>query len=332
MMNDLFDKFADALKDSKTILIIQAENPDGDSLASSLALEDIVHNLDKEPLMFCPVQVPRYLRYIKGWDRVSGEFPNNFDMVIIVDASASILMERVLTRTNVEKLSDKPVFIIDHHDVKEDLPFKTTVINDEKAVSTGELIFDIAQYLKWPLNQNSAELLTQSIMSDSLGLTTPNTTVKSVETIVELMKLGANISKLDNRRREMSKKSREIFDYKGELFKRVEFLLSGELAIIVIPWDEIKKYSDQYNPSMLIIDEARMVEGVKVVVALKTYPDGKITAKIRSNHGYELADKIAGQFGGGGHKYASGFKVRDMALEEVRRELVETTSKLLEQK
>ena len=35
------------LSDKKDIVIVQADNPDGDSLASSLALEQILHDMGK---------------------------------------------------------------------------------------------------------------------------------------------------------------------------------------------------------------------------------------------------------------------------------------------
>ena len=47
--------------------------------------------------------------------------------------------------------------------------------------------------------------------------------------------------------------------------------------------EEIQKYSNQYNPSVLVLDEMRLVEGVEVACAIKTYPDGKLTGKLRSN-------------------------------------------------
>lgn len=58
---------------------------------------------------------------------------------------------------------------------------------------------------------------------------------------------------------------------------RIEYYLDGKMALIQIPWDEIQKYSDKYNPSMLVLDEMRFVEGVEVGVAIKTYPDGRLT-------------------------------------------------------
>lgn len=53
------------INDAKKIIVIQAENPDGDSVGSSIALEEILCDLDKDVIMYCPVDIPKYLRYIK---------------------------------------------------------------------------------------------------------------------------------------------------------------------------------------------------------------------------------------------------------------------------
>ena len=71
-----------------------------------------------------------------------------------------------------------------------------------------------------------------------------------------------------------------------------------------------------------------MVEGVKIAVAIKTYPDGKLTGKIRTS--IPVADKIAGFFGGGGHPYAAGFRIYDTNYQDTLRELVGCLIKLIE--
>jgi nanoRNase/pAp phosphatase (c-di-AMP/oligoRNAs hydrolase) len=166
-------KLQQAVDGAGHILIIQPENPDGDSLGSSLALEEIFSAMDKEVSMYCPVQMPTYLRYYSGWDRVSEDLPDGFDLSILVDASSLALVERVFTPANTARLKDKPLFILDHHDVDVDIPVDTILIGDLAVVSTGELIFNLANQLDWPLNKTSAEFLVQSILADSLGLTTP---------------------------------------------------------------------------------------------------------------------------------------------------------------
>ena len=78
------------------IAIIQAENPDGDSLGSSLALEEILGAMGKQVSLHCPVDIPKYLRYLPGWDRVEPELDTQADLIIIVDTTAEVLLSKTL--------------------------------------------------------------------------------------------------------------------------------------------------------------------------------------------------------------------------------------------
>lgn len=319
-----------AITDAEHIVVIQAENPDGDSLGSSLALEEILGDLGKTISLYCPVDIPKYLRYAPGWDRVSNDFPYNADLVIIVDTSSKTLLEKALVPENMAHITRHPVVVLDHHLTKSDLPFATIAITDATAVATGEVIYDVAKEAGWSINAQAAEHLAMSILSDSLGLTTEGTTAKSVKTVAGLMECGASISNLENRRREFMKKSPEILAYKGKLLERIEYHLDGQLGLVHIPWEEIAQYSDQYNPSMLVIDEMRLVEGVRLAIALKTYPDGKITAKIRANADAKVAEVVAGFFGGGGHPYAAGFRAYE-SYDTIVPELIGAVDKILKE-
>jgi phosphoesterase RecJ-like protein len=326
------EEFKNLVDKHQKFLVIQAENPDGDSLGSALALEEILGDLDKSVYLYCPVIIPTYLRFIEGWDRVYDVFPSEFDVAIIVDTSAATLIEKVLVPENVAVLNKKPVVLLDHHGHDSDMPFATIDVFSDQAVATGELIFSLAKEFDWSINSPAAEKLAMSILFDSLGLTTEATTSTSVRTIAELIDLGANLSKIDNSRRQLMKKSPEILSYKADLIKRLEYMLDDRLVMVTIPWEEIEQYSDEYNPSMLVIEEMRMTKKAMVAVAFKTYPDGKITAKLRANPEAPIAKDIAMNFGGGGHPQAAGFKVRGANFNEVKQELVELCRKLLDEK
>lgn len=302
-----FNTAISKINQANKILIVQAENPDGDSLASSLALEEIFGDLNKEVFMHCPVEIPKYLRYMVGWDRVNLELEQNVDLVIIVDTSSETLLSKTLSYAGARHfLNASEILVFDHHHTDSNLTFTHQMVELPDAVATGEVIFKLAKQADWQVNKKASEHLLTSIMSDSLGLTTQNTTANSFLTCGELVKLGAKNYEIESRRREFMKKSKEIFAYKADLMSRVEFLSNNRIAFIHVTWNEIEKYSDQYNPSALVIDEMRLINDVELSVAFKTYPDGKITGKLRGN--IPVCETIAGFFGGGGHIYASGFR------------------------
>lgn len=322
----MFDEAKRLIDGAQKIVIIQAENPDGDSLASSLALEEMLGDLGKSVFLYCPVDIPKYLRYIKGWDRVLGDFPSGAELAIIVDTSADVLLGKVLETPGVRHfLETHPVLVIDHHTTDATLSFDHTMLSDT-VVATGELLYNLAHDTGWTINPQAAENLLIAIMSDSLGLTTPNVTAESFFVAGELTKLGASNAAIEERRRDFMKKSPEILAYKGKLIERIEYLLGGQLALVHVPFDEIQEYSDAYNPGALIGDELRLVEGVALSCVIKTYPDGKLTARLRGN--LPIAESVAGYFGGGGHPYAAGFRVYD-DYDTVLRELVEATDRVL---
>lgn len=321
----MFDTLIATLNDAQKIVIIQAENPDGDSLGSSLALEELLSEAGKDVKLYCAIDIPKYMHYIKGWDRVEKDWPTDREVAIIVDTQAEALIQQALAQPGVRHfLESHPVIILDHHETAGDLPFETITVVDPKAVATSELLYRLAKAAGWNITPDAAESMFISIQADSLGLTTPSTTADSYQVAADLVMLGANPAEVENRRREYMKKPADILKYKGELIERIEYFADGKLAIVHIPWEDIAEYSDRYNPSVLVLEEMRMVEGVEVAVAIKTYPDGKLTGKIRVN--MPIADVIAGYFGGGGHAYAAGFKVFE-GYDTIINELINATDK-----
>lgn len=111
----MFKQAKDIIEKSNKIIIIQTEKPDGDSLGSALALEEILSDLGKEVSLYCPVEIPKYMHYIKGWDRVSSDFNTKADLVIIVDTMAEVLLTKVIETPGIRHfLETHQVLVIDH--------------------------------------------------------------------------------------------------------------------------------------------------------------------------------------------------------------------------
>ncbi|MDR0397706.1 MAG: DHH family phosphoesterase [Candidatus Nomurabacteria bacterium] len=316
----MYTELKAALEQAHEVNIIQAENPDGDSLGSALALEGILTALGKTANLYCPVNIPKYLRYFGGWDRVSVEYNTQANLNIIVDTSAEVLLSKLLEKPEIaHHLERTSTVVIDHHtESTPDLKFSHILIM-ERAVATSEIVFRLAKELNWQLDAETARNLLAGIMSDTLGLTSQNVTAETYRLSAELIDAGANVAEIEESRREFMKKSQRILAYKAKLIERIEYHLDGKLATVHIPWEDIQEFSDEYNPNVLILEEMRLVESVEVAVAIKTYPDGKLTGKIRT--AMPVAERVAGFFGGGGHKYAAGFRIYE-SYEKSLKELV----------
>ncbi len=320
----------DEITQASHILVIQGENPDGDSLASSLALEDILENAGHQVTMFCAVDVPRHLRFLEGWDRVVNQLPNQFDLVVIVDTAAEALLERTFSDKTLPILRSRPTIVMDHHDAENSMPYQTINYIDKTATATGELIFNLFNE-KLDISVEAQRFITVSIMYDTRGLSTEAVTPATIRLIADFVENGVNLSELGESRMAMNKRDLDIAHYKGELLQRVAIDDEAHLASVEITWEEIELYSDRYNPAVLVLDEMRLINGVDIAIAYKTYPDGKILAKIRSNREAQFANTLAERFDGGGHPQAAGFKLRGRDFADVQREVREAIMDLRQQ-
>jgi phosphoesterase RecJ-like protein len=324
------EQIADIVNGAKKIVVVQADNPDADSLASSLALEHILGDLGKDIIMYCGVELPSYLRYLSGSDRVVTEMPSDFEASIIVDTSSDILLEQLEKTGSKNWLASRPAIVLDHHSTQPTITFAAVICN-KPAVATGEVIYELAKQLDWAVNKEASKFIAVAILSDSQGLMTEDTTVRSIKIIAELVEDGVQLAEIENARRQTMRREPELIHYKGRLLQRVEFHSGDRIAMLTIPWEEIEKYSPLYNPPMLVLDDMRLGKGTDIAIAFKTYRDGRVTAKIRANYGKGIAGKLAEHFGGGGHQYASGFKVTDgQSYENIKAETIKVASLLLD--
>lgn len=332
-MNQDISKVKSLVEESNTIVIIQADNPDADSLGSSLALEHILGDMNKTIHMYCGVDMPGYLKYMKGWDRVRQDLPNNFDLSIIVDASTMTLLDKLVQSGYQGKLSSKPCIVLDHHaTVDNEVPFASVIINDSTKSSAGELIYTISSGLKWTMSVEAQEQIMTSILGDTQGLSNQLATPETYRVMASMVEDGVNRPQLEELRREYSKMPTEIFRYKGDLIRKTEFYHNDTIATATIPQGEITKFSPLYNPAPLIQTDMLQTSGVLVAIVFKNYADGKVTAAIRCNANAPIGGKLAEYMGGGGHDFASGFKIDNgSSFESIKQKCLEYAANLIDE-
>ena len=205
----MYNSFSDFLKDKKRLSIIQAENPDGDSLGSALALDYLLSN--HEISLYCPVDIPKYLRYFDDWSRVTNEFDFNADGYIIVDTAAEILLSKLLDEPTIKnRLERSPIFVLDHHETDDDLSFAHQGLI-QTLPACCDLIYKIASeqnlLSKNPdklspedheREQKACEYLYYGIMSDTLGMVSPSVSADTYELVADLLRRGVDVAKCDD--------------------------------------------------------------------------------------------------------------------------------------
>jgi phosphoesterase RecJ-like protein len=221
--------------------------------------------------------------------------------------------------------------VLDHHaTVDKPLDFATVAVIDATVASTGELIFTLSNQLGWKVSVGAAEHIMSSILGDTQGLMNELTKANTYRVMADLTDLGANRPRLEELRREYGKMAQVIYKYKGVLIDRTEFAGDGGIAHVSIPQAEINEYSPLYNPAPLIQFDMLQIKDVRLSIVFKHYDDGRVTAALRANSGTPIAGKLAEHMGGGGHDYASGFKITDgRPFNEIKSECLRYASELL---
>lgn len=320
---------------NQKFLIVQAGNPDGDSLASALAFEQILGQMGKDCQLYCNIDVPTNLKYIPGWDRVTAEIDTNFDAAIVVDASTPALLN-ALRSEHGDVFKDKPLMVVDHHQTEDSLECDVAII-DPKAISTGQLIYNLAQNCKWPIDTTTGELIAIGILSDSLGLTSQGLdhNPEPIHILGQLVDIGVSLADINSRRLDSLKISLAIMQLKTALAQNVQTHYNGQIVSLDVDQATNKDFAGNYNPTV-ILDEYRYVEGVEIGLGFKTYGNlgqiNKITVRIRCYGQKTIARDLAEAFGGGGHIYASGAKWEGSNLDfsHIKQQVIDKAIQLLE--
>lgn len=328
----MFEQIKEIIDGAQRIVVLQADNPDGDSLGSALALEAILSAQGKDVALYCAVDIPGYLKYLTGWSRVLRDMPKQFDASIIVDTSTKSLFEKSIESGEFQWLTTKPCIVLDHHaETANDIEFATVVYNPENTSSTAEAVYDFAKAAYGSVPKDAFEPIMMGILGDTQGLTNQLASAHTYQVMSELIEAGANRPALEELRREASRMHESIYRYKGLLIGRTEFYSDNQIATVTIPQAELNIYSPLYNPGPLIQTDMLQTEDVRVGIVFKVYDDGKITGMIRCNAGAEIANKIAVKFGGGGHGFAAGFKIVDgRNFNDIKKECIAYTTELLQ--
>jgi len=313
----------DLLKEEKgSILIASHESPDADTLGSALALYLFLKKKGKNVKVGCKDKVPHFLDFLPHADEVI-RLPTDevFDLGIVVDASG-------FYRVGAEVKVVRKVRI-DHH-IGGEFYGEFDYI-DHSAPATASLVYNLLKYWdKDCIDAEIAQCLYAGLATDTGFFRYSNTSAEVFEMAKELVMLGA-----DPHQTYVMFSERESLN-KMKLISKVLDTLTcyedGLIAGITIFDRFFKETATEYPDSEGLVNYPRSIEGVEVAFALIEKPDeGVFKVSLRSKGKVNVA-KIAEKLGGGGHKYASGCKIKtldyqqalDILLSAIKEEIYST--------
>ncbi len=294
-----------------SIIILTHESPDGDSLGSGLALYKFLKKKGKEVYIGSKDNVPHFLDFLPGVEEVIKPDGRYYDVGIVVDASG---FYRVGTEVKVGKR-----IRIDHHVGGEFYGPHDYI--DPNAPATAALVYEIIKaWDETAIDKDIATCIYTGLATDTGFFRYSNTDQRTFELARELVFYGADPYYVYTMfsERESFNKMKLI----SKVLDTIELHEGGLVAGITIFKRFLNETGTKYEDTEGLVNYPRSIEGVKVAYALIEKPDEGVWKVSLRAKGDVNVGKIAERLGGGGHKYASGAKIKTSSYEEAKEKLL----------
>jgi len=303
-----------------SFLVLGHKEPDGDCVASQLALAALLRALGKKADLHSagPFDRPEISQFAAQFTSVVPAEDRSTKAVVITDCSTP---DRTGSLGAV--VNGLPTLVIDHHSAGE--KFGDARLVDSSAPSTTMLVLALFEAFGCKPDAETARLLLFGLCTDTgffrhLGPGSQDT-YRSVARLVELGTSTAEVYMLVYGGRELS--SRKLL---AEMLARAENHSGGR---IILTWQMI---ADRQRLGALQRGEddlyrlLQTIKGNVAVVLIKEEGEGVFSVGLRSAPEVDVG-KVAAGFGGGGHRQASGFDIRG-TLESVKASVLEVLAPL----
>lgn len=303
-------------------LVISHLSPDGDAVGSSLAMANLLKNLNKRYTVVNEGSCPRKFSYLHLFDEIidlsQQSIQRSFKHIISVDVAD---MSRF---GNAHHLFAENAYIvnIDHHPTNTLFGQLNLIRSD--AASTTEILFDlIDQHFSHALDTHVAESLYTGLLTDTGGFRYANTNQAVLEKAAKLLSYDLKPAKIAERALETMTAS--FLELLKLSLNTLSFAFDGKVAILSISLADLEKAGANREDVDGLVAYPRNIEGVEVGILLKEWSADEVKVSLRSK---ELVDVsgIAQKNGGGGHVRAAGFTYHgdlNQAKKHILRELAQ---------
>ncbi len=319
LSQSLLKEAADLILASRRIIVATHKDPDGDAIGSLVGLCLFLKGMGKDVHMawdYGKISLDRpaieaipndYLFLFEGEELLRDDLKDvgPFDLFIALDCAN---LERLAALG--ELLKDTPKSInFDHH--QGNPGFALLNLIDTASPATAELVYRLIKEIGGDIDARVANALYVGLLTDTGRFQYSNTNLIAFEMAGELLKLGVKPNPIYQNVYE----SRSV-----NYLKLVEkflsrFELAGPILYSFITQDDLNATEATLEETEDLINILREVKQAKVVFVLKEEPGDLWKVSLRAKGDYDLS-KLAGRFGGGGHKAAAGFVFKG-AREEI---------------
>lgn len=298
----IVQRIIEAINQADTICIAGHVRPDGDCIGAQLGLGLALRAEGKRVSVWNEDQTPEKLAFLDPEGLLERPRGNgDFDCVIAVDSASYERLGSV-----VEHIKNRRILInIDHH--ASNTRFGDINWVRTREPSTGELVFRLLKYARWPITPRIADCLFTAVSTDTGSFQYPSTRPATFVAAGELVKRGANLGTICREVYQSFPLSRvKLLRY---LFSRFRLIHKNQIAYFWLrPADFARSGADPADAEGLI-DHLRAIEPVIVACVFEQVEPELIRVSFRSKRPSVDVNLIASQFGGGGHAAAAGARI-----------------------
>ncbi len=311
-----FNRLKNILLRNKSFLITTHVNPDADAIGSEIALYYILKQLGKHAIIINHSVTPYNLVFLDREnviqhfsEKLHKNIFDNADVIAAIDFNRS---NRIVGMEQGFLNSQKLKICIDHHQDNENV--FTDVFVDTNYSATGHIIYDfIKQTGIVKLTYETAEPIYAAIMTDTGSFRFERTTPEIHKIAAELLTTGVNPGEVYDKIYDQSKFS------KIKLFGRAVNSLklfgdSNEIGYMQLTRQDFKETEAIESDTDSFVNLSLSVEDVKLGILFHELTEG-FKVSFRSK-GVIPVNKLASEFGGGGHINAAGLRIKDGNMQE----------------
>jgi len=307
-------------KEYQNICLLGHINPDGDCVGATLGLAMLLEKYDI-PSRVLLKDLPNHYDFLPISRYVSDHMDEPVDLIISLDASDP---DRLGTFSQL-LANSKKVINIDHH--MSNTMFGDYNFVDAEASSTSEMVFQMIEDFS-VMDVHIAKALYTGILYDTGGFKHSNTKPSTHLAAAKLISYGFDFTGLINKL--FYVKPLKAFKAQGLAFERARTFMNEQIIVSYLNMEDYKTLGIEKSDTESIVHYMNEVEGVEVAVFFYAIDDATYKISLRSKGLVDVC-KVAMNFGGGGHKKASGASIM-ATIEEAILTVTNVVSLQLEQK
>lgn len=285
-----------AIRSRQRFLLASHARPDGDALGSLLGLRLILQAMGKQADILVNGEIPPYYRYLPGSETVlltsTVPQPSRWDAALLLECSS-------FTRTHIGGWQGYFSINIDHHYTGRSFADVNWI--EPESCATAEMIYHLACAAGVAITEPVATCLYTGILADTGSFSFPNTNAHTLDVAAELARLGANPHRIA---------CTMYLSYPEAKMRMLAAALQNlrvekPLAWMFVTEADLKRSGAREEDAEGLVNYALGMDGVEIAAFFRPTAGG-YRVSLRSKDSYEVSP-IAEEFGGGGHRQASGF-------------------------